>query len=228
MSTLRSTLAGLLIAAGAMTFSVAAHADFVFTQDNTWQNPDTSLNINTTVNNPGSTSYLGHVGGVFTDQIGITTTTATTAGSGNAIITPAATSPGQNDIFSSATFTPVAGLNYTSFSTQGSLPTDGDVTITLTDNGGLTFTWTVAHNALFGPFGVEAINGSGETITSVTVSTTDTLGFVNLKLIDFGFATSGSVTATPEPSTWAMMILGFLGVGFMAYRRRSQGHFRLA
>jgi hypothetical protein len=26
----------------------------------------------------------------------------------------------------------------------------------------------------------------------------------------------------PEPSTWAMMILGFAGVGFMAYRRRGQ------
>jgi hypothetical protein len=32
---------------------------------------------------------------------------------------------------------------------------------------------------------------------------------------------TGVVTATPEPSTWAMMILGFAGVGFMAYRRRS-------
>jgi hypothetical protein len=27
----------------------------------------------------------------------------------------------------------------------------------------------------------------------------------------------------PEPSTWAMMILGFAGVGFMAYRRRNRG-----
>jgi hypothetical protein len=26
--------------------------------------------------------------------------------------------------------------------------------------------------------------------------------------------------AVPEPSTWAMMVLGFAGVGFMAYRRR--------
>jgi hypothetical protein len=26
----------------------------------------------------------------------------------------------------------------------------------------------------------------------------------------------------PEPSTWAMMILGFMGVGFMAYRRKSK------
>jgi hypothetical protein len=29
--------------------------------------------------------------------------------------------------------------------------------------------------------------------------------------------------AVPEPSTWAMMILGFAGVGFMAYRRKSEG-----
>jgi len=29
-----------------------------------------------------------------------------------------------------------------------------------------------------------------------------------------------SVAAVPEPSTWAMMILGFAGVGFMAYRRK--------
>jgi hypothetical protein len=28
--------------------------------------------------------------------------------------------------------------------------------------------------------------------------------------------------AVPEASTWAMMILGFAGVGFMAYRRRNQ------
>ena len=35
-------------------------------------------------------------------------------------------------------------------------------------------------------------------------------------------------TAIPEPSTWAMMIIGFLGVGFLGYRRRgSQGRLRL-
>jgi hypothetical protein len=34
--------------------------------------------------------------------------------------------------------------------------------------------------------------------------------------------------AVPEPSTWAMLILGFAGIGFMAYRRKSEGHFRLA
>jgi hypothetical protein len=29
------------------------------------------------------------------------------------------------------------------------------------------------------------------------------------------------LSAVPEPSTWAMMILGFVGLGFMAYRRKT-------
>lgn len=37
-----------------------------------------------------------------------------------------------------------------------------------------------------------------------------------------------SISAVPEPSTWAMMILGFLGVGFVAYRRKSGAALRLA
>lgn len=38
-----------------------------------------------------------------------------------------------------------------------------------------------------------------------------------------------NVSAVPEPSTWAMMILGFIGVGFMAYRRKDkQVGFRFA
>ena len=31
-----------------------------------------------------------------------------------------------------------------------------------------------------------------------------------------------SVSAVPEPSTWAMMLLGFCGLGFMAYRRNAK------
>jgi len=39
----------------------------------------------------------------------------------------------------------------------------------------------------------------------------------------------GFLNAVPEPSTWAMMILGFLGLGFMAYRRKQNGQaFRVA
>jgi PEP-CTERM motif len=31
-----------------------------------------------------------------------------------------------------------------------------------------------------------------------------------------------TIAAVPEPSTWAMMILGFAGIGFMACRRKSK------
>ena len=40
----------------------------------------------------------------------------------------------------------------------------------------------------------------------------------SLAIEDFTTATS----AVPEPSTWAMMILGFAGLSFMAYRRKSK------
>jgi PEP-CTERM motif len=31
--------------------------------------------------------------------------------------------------------------------------------------------------------------------------------------------TSFTVTSVPEPSTWAMMVLGFAGLGYAGYRR---------
>jgi hypothetical protein len=43
------------------------------------------------------------------------------------------------------------------------------------------------------------------------------------------FATTGNAfefslgTAVPEPSTWAMMVLGFAGLGYAAFRRNSTG-----
>jgi len=36
------------------------------------------------------------------------------------------------------------------------------------------------------------------------------------------------VAAVPEPSTWAMMLLGFAGVGFAAYRKKKTGTFAMA
>ena len=44
----------------------------------------------------------------------------------------------------------------------------------------------------------------------------------------FGTITLTSVSAVPEPGTWAMMLLGFSGVGFLAYRRRSAAALRLS
>jgi PEP-CTERM motif len=42
--------------------------------------------------------------------------------------------------------------------------------------------------------------------------------------VDFtGNLTPTPTAAVPEPATWAMMVLGFCGVGFMAYRRKDSG-----
>lgn len=35
-----------------------------------------------------------------------------------------------------------------------------------------------------------------------------------------GYIIEYNIAAVPEPSTWAMMILGFAGIGFLTYRRR--------
>jgi hypothetical protein len=71
---------------------------------------------------------------------------------------------------------------------------------------------------------------------SYTVTTTNTGDSVQLVADNDGGLAPGSfltgtgsfaaaVAPVPEPSTWAMMIIGFLGLGFMAYRRRSQTAF---
>jgi hypothetical protein len=47
--------------------------------------------------------------------------------------------------------------------------------------------------------------------------------------LDLSSTTVSLAAAAPEPSTWAMMILGFAGIGAMAYRRRKQSaSFRVA
>jgi hypothetical protein len=58
----------------------------------------------------------------------------------------------------------------------------------------------------------------------------DQFNALNHNSPDAGFPTAGfwtasfpTVAAVPEPSTWAMMILGFCGLGFMAYRRKQNG-----
>lgn len=52
--------------------------------------------------------------------------------------------------------------------------------------------------------------------------TSNTLSFSEINGPSYIGLDDVSVTAVPEPATWAMMILGFAGVGFMAYRRKSK------
>jgi hypothetical protein len=67
---------------------------------------------------------------------------------------------------------------------------------------------------------------SPATFTATSASTTIKLegnsGFAFMIGLDDLGVTGPAIGAVPEPSTWAMMILGFAGVGCMTYRRKRQ------
>jgi hypothetical protein len=70
-----------------------------------------------------------------------------------------------------------------------------------------------------------SLNLNGEKITSVNLTAINGL-FQDIRQDRIGGV--GPLTAAvPEPSTWAMMILGFAGLGFMAYRRKGERALRL-
>src|SRR5262249_52334195 len=98
-------------------------------------------------------------------------------------------------------------------------PNPGDdtspITITIKDNFGATFSLTSSLGTNGQNF-FQAHSSAGEYITDVTLSST--YDMERLEQIRLG----GIASAVPEPSTWAMMMLGFAGVGFMAYRRKSK------
>jgi hypothetical protein len=68
-----------------------------------------------------------------------------------------------------------------------------------------------------------------EALTSDLTSGVDYFGNINSFVqVDTAanFTFSGTIaSAVPEPSTWAMLILGFCGIGFMGYRRKSKPAF---
>jgi hypothetical protein len=76
-----------------------------------------------------------------------------------------------------------------------------------------------------------SIGSQNQFLTPIGGYTLETLTFTNasgqLSFTDLGPADQQgalidnvTVSSVPEPSTWAMMILGFAGVGAMTYRRR--------
>jgi hypothetical protein len=92
-----------------------------------------------------------------------------------------------------------------------------------TTTNALSFTFTDANPLSLSSFSFGAFNGNGahpqDYFTADIIGKNGNTGVVGASSI---------ATAVPEPSTWAMMILGFVGVGFMAYRRKGGARFRLA
>ncbi|KRR09577.1 hypothetical protein CQ12_13915 [Bradyrhizobium jicamae] len=119
------------------------------------------------------------------------------------------------------TFSNVSVFNEFSFQAQFDSvrgdPTT-DVTVTWYDQNNVSGSYTFSgldRSGLTPSLGIHSVDGG--TLSKIVIY--DPEGFKQLKQ----FAFDGNVAPVPEPSTWAMMILGFAGVGFLAYRRRAQG-----
>jgi hypothetical protein len=62
------------------------------------------------------------------------------------------------------------------------------------------------------------INGLGDIIGYGHYQTVSVSGTFSFLLTPSGAATAVSAAAAPEPSTWAMLIVGFAGLGLVGYR----------
>jgi hypothetical protein len=94
----------------------------------------------------------------------------------------------------------------------------------ITFNDGSTFTGASLFDLT--PSGCQQSVECNRFVTFTGLISSFTLSSSNNSFEADSFTTQ--VRGVPEPSTWAMMILGFMGVGFMAYRRNGRSTFRLA
>ena len=124
---------------------------------------------------------------------------------------------------------PLTGVNQVSNYEQ-SPGNSGDGTLTgLTINiDGDTFTLATKNNGS-NPL-VQFTSGTLDDITYAGVAadgdslmmTSDFVFFiVTSRTQEIGSFTATLAPAVPEPSTWAMLLMGFCGLGFMAYRRKN-------
>jgi hypothetical protein len=167
--------------------------------------------------NKDTSSFTGTVGGHAGAAITVTTTGNIDSGAGFATITPV-----KGGTLTDLIFTPTDPTLFEDFSFRGQLDPVGDtgvITVRWTDNSGMTgdvkFTGVPGPDTDFGRLGI--ISNDGETLKSVEVFTAAGESFDEFKQVQF--SAPGIPPSVPEPSTWAMMLLGFAGVGFMSFRR---------
>ncbi|MBR0697802.1 PEP-CTERM sorting domain-containing protein [Bradyrhizobium lablabi] len=210
-------LAAAMISASAILFSSAARADFILDPTPVGQ----SVNLSTAALVLANTTFTGTSGGETIDfKANVDVSTANGTASINAVTTPITT----------LLITPEDPTAFNEFSFRGAVSTnaDQDIKVTITDQNDSIFTFTITDNGDFTRIGFQVKPGTGELIKTIQIEGLG-LGFDNFKQMGFGF-TPDVVTPVPETTTWAMMLMGFAGVGFLAYRRKrnNNGAFRLA
>jgi hypothetical protein len=215
MDYLRSAALATAVCA-ALGVASAAHATFII---------DTSCGeskcaggtdfFNDSANHDVST-FTGTVGGHTGTAITVTTTGNVDTGGGFATITPTS-----GATLTSLTFTPTDDTLFTDFSFRGQLnPVDdtGIINVRWTDSlgtsGTLQFTGVPGPDSDFDRLGIVSTD---ETLRSVEVFTTGGESFDQFKQVQF--SAPGIPPSIPEPATWAMMLLGFVGLGYAGFRR---------
>ena len=161
--------------------------------------------------NKDVSTFSGFVGGQHSGfPVTVDTTGAVDTGAGFATIKPV-----KHGSLTELLFTPQDPNQFGDFSFRGQLLAAGNIDVTVQDNQGdpaQTFVFAITKaNADFARIGIEAVAGSGETIKSVDITSA---GFKEFKQVEFS-------NAIPELSTWAMMIIGFGGVGLQIRRRQA-------
>ena len=209
---------GLLKSAALSTVALGlsigvASADIVITQgvnnvgtDNVLLNPAT--NVTTVTGTVGQNNLLVD----FTSDSGSHLLNANpsgqatvSGGTGNTSLTQLSFELANNATFTNAVFNiNAATAGSVNIVVQGVNITNGSQTFTVDPNGQNFFT-------------VHAING--QLINEISLSGISGATFQDVRQVRLGG--SGIAPAVPEPSTWAMMLLGFTGIGFLAYRRKA-------
>jgi PEP-CTERM motif-containing protein len=115
-------------------------------------------------------------------------------------------------LLTNLTFTILSGFTAAEFNLENGSPSS--FLVNLTDSGGDVFSQTLS--SLNGSNIFNIVAPAGTTYTSATFSSSGG-GFQNFKQLR---VTTAAAVAVPEPVTWAMMLLGFGGIGMVLRRSR--------
>lgn len=96
-----------------------------------------------------------------------------------------------------------------------------------TSNTALVFSPANLFDSIGPLSGISFSGSAGATLTPTANPFSLTLGAAITRTTAGTTTGDVNLSAVPEPSTWAMMIIGFFGIGFLAYRRQGQGGLRL-
>ena len=205
------------LAGGLAMASIPAHATFIIDLSCGQSKCDGGTDFKNDSANKDVATFTGTVGGHAGTGVTVDTIGNIDSGAGFATIFPI-----KGGTLTSLTFTPTDDTLFTDFSFRGQLAPVGDtgvINVAWTDSnnvsGTLQFTGIPGPDSDFDRLGI--VSNDGETLKSVVITTAAGESFDEFKQVQFSAASIPP--SVPEPSTWAMMFLGFAGLGYAGFRK---------